>query len=176
MFSQALANPDYDQFVTRNPSVAQQQSLIGSVPPAFFFTYFGPYDATNVAAITPNQWTNAARQSYDGVDLFGSYSTELAGGMLTASGSASWLQGTQQSSLTSAPFATVGTVFNSPHWRGRGGLLWKRDGFSMAANVNYVGGELDNRSTPNPRVASQTTNRRRARLQIFQPLAVRPRT
>jgi hypothetical protein len=102
-------------------------------------------------------YQNAARQIYDGVDISGSYSFGFAGGVMVASGSASWLEGTQQSTPTSASFNIVGTIYYPTHWRSRGGLLWSSNGWSVSTNVNYVGSEIDNRTAINRNVASQTT-------------------
>jgi iron complex outermembrane receptor protein len=154
----ALSNPAYSHFVTYNPSAALQASYINSVAPSNYYDFLpGPYTPANVVAFIDNLYQNAARQSYDGVDVSVSYTRDFAGGVLTPSGTASWLEGTQQDSPTSPRLATIGTVFNPPHWRGRGGIGWRRSGLSLSLYANYIGGLIDTAVTPNRRIGSQTT-------------------
>jgi outer membrane receptor for ferrienterochelin and colicin len=150
--------PEYSPFVTLNPSSALLQNIVNALPAGNFDNLTaGTYNPANVIALGQDIYTNAVKQTYDGVDVTASYHTAFAGGVITASGSASWLEGTQQSSASSAPFEIVGTIYYPTHWRSRDGLQWTRNGWNLAAFVNYVSGEEDNRTAVLAKIASQTT-------------------
>ncbi|MGK3891077.1 hypothetical protein, partial [Enterococcus faecium] len=44
--------------------------------------------------------------------------------------------------------AKAGTLFNPPHWRGRGSITWSKGGLTLNATANHIGGVEDIRSTP----------------------------
>ncbi len=85
------------------------------------------------------------------------YRTAALGGTLDLIASSSWLQGNEQIGPDAPPVDIVGTVFNPPHWRGRAGLVWQRDGFDIATYLNYIEGVRNIQQTPYVNGASQTT-------------------
>jgi outer membrane receptor protein involved in Fe transport len=136
---QALANPAYAGFVDYHPSPeALAQAIEGSDS---FRNYAGvPYDASKVAAIVDGRYVNAARQKIEGVDLSGSYRSDLGNGHLTIRGSASWLDSTQATLPTQSPYDLSGTLFYPARFSGRIGAVWTRGGFGASVFGNYKSG------------------------------------
>ncbi len=152
-----LGNPEYAPFITYNPTANAQAAILNS-PGIELYNYTGePYSASNVAAIVNNVSTNAAREEYQGADISAKYSALALGGTLDLIASSAWLQGNEQIGADSPTVDTVGTVFNPPHWRGRAGFVWRRDGFDVATYLNYIGGVRNTQQTPNVNGASETT-------------------
>jgi hypothetical protein len=64
---------------------------------------------------------------------------------LLLTGAASYLSSDQQLAFNQPVTQLAGTIFNPPHWRGRAGAVWEGTPFGIAAFVNYVGTNTDNR-------------------------------
>src|SRR5690606_15915425 len=138
-YAQALSDPVYAQFVTRDPTLEQQQQAIAAADT--FNNFSGaPYDPATVAALIYGPYVNVARQQVRGVDLSGSYRLDVGGGQLAIRGSASWLDSSQQNSATQDPYALSGTVYNPARINSRLGGVWARDGFSASVFANYTSG------------------------------------
>ncbi len=152
-----LADPLYAQFVTPSPTLAQQQAAINRVPPGSFYNDIGtPYDPSKVVALVNDLFANIAEQSVDGIDFSASYNFALSGGTFTVADNGTWLEGWQKVTAGSAQLATIGAVFNPPHFRSRSTLSWSKQGLTLSSYVNYIGG-LDNVLVPDTRVSSETT-------------------
>ena len=109
-----------------------------------------PYNPDDVAAIIYLQYVNVARQEIQGIDLSGSYRMAMAGGTFTLRGAASWLDSTQQTLPSQAPYDLAGTLFNPPKLSARIGGVWKRSGLTASAFGNHHGGvtnHLDGRKS-----------------------------
>lgn len=155
--SQGLTNPAYAQFVTPNPSAALQAATIAGA--GDFVSLAGSvYDPAKVIAILDNATVNAERQNVHGIDILGSYRAELAENQtLRLSVDASYLVSTQQLSALQAETTLAGSLFNPPHWRGRGTIGWDDGEFTLEAAVDYAGGVSDLRATPANPVDGMTT-------------------
>ncbi len=152
-----LGNPENAPFVIYNPNDSAQAAVINA-PGIVFNNYTGtPYSANKVVAIVNDGYKNAAREEYQGVDLSAAYRTVAFGGTLDLIASSSWLQGNEQIGADAPAVDTVGLVFNPPHWRGRTGFVWRRDGFDVATYVNYIGGVRNVQQTPYINGTSETT-------------------
>jgi hypothetical protein len=137
-----LGNPIYAEFVDYDPTEAAQAAALANA--SNFYNFAGtPYDASKVVAIVDGRYVNAARQRTKGLDLSGSYRTEVGTGRMTIRGSVSWLDSTQQLTAAQSPHALAGTLFYPPKLSGRLGAVWDRRGLSAAAFVNYKGGVRD---------------------------------
>jgi outer membrane receptor protein involved in Fe transport len=137
--AQALSNPVYAGFVDYHPSAeALAQAVAGA---GHFYNYAGaPYDASKVAAIVDGRYVNAARQKIKGVDLSGSYRSDLGEGHLAIRGSASWLDSTQVTLPTQSPYDLSGTLLYPARFSGRIGAVWTQGGFSASVFGNYRSG------------------------------------
>lgn len=152
----ALRDPVFADFVTRNPTAVQQSDAIAAA--ARFNNFAGaPYNAANVIAIVDNRYTNAALQNTRGADFLVTYSTDLLGGEATLLGNASWIESRRrQSSL--APFTPAsGVAYFPAEFRARAGGWWTHDGLTIAAHANYVAGILDTNVTPRVDRKAMTT-------------------
>jgi outer membrane receptor protein involved in Fe transport len=137
-----LGNPIYAEFVDYDPTEPAQAAALANA--SNFYNFAGtPYDASKVVAIVDGRYVNAARQRTKGLDLSGSYRTEVGTGRMTIRGSVSWLDSTQQLTAAQSPHALAGTLFYPPKLSGRLGAVWDRRGLSAAAFVNYKGGVRD---------------------------------
>lgn len=137
--SQAMSNAIYAPFVDRSPTPQEQADAITSAGPLQNFAGVA-YDPARVVAIIQTQYANVAQQDIQGVDLSGSYRAQLAHGTLTLRGAVSWLDSTQQTLPTQAPFDLSGTLFNPPRLTGRAGAVWKQGGFTTSLFGNHRDG------------------------------------
>jgi outer membrane receptor protein involved in Fe transport len=156
--AQALSNPLYADQVSLSPGAGAVTAAIADA--AQFFNVSGrPYDPANVVAIVDNSNVNAGRQSIRGVDLLADYRTDLGadGGTLTVALNATYLQSNQQLTPGAPVLPKTGTLFNPPHWRGRGSMTWSRSGLTLNAAVSRIGGVDDTRVNPAIPVGGMTT-------------------
>ncbi|WP_207080823.1 TonB-dependent siderophore receptor [Novosphingobium sp. KA1] len=150
---QALTNPAYADYVTLNPDEATQSSVIDRM--VTFTNYSsGAYDPANVVAIIDNSNINAGRQNIYGIDVLGRYAFDLADGRVSAAINGSYLHSEQQNQAGQAFTQLAGTLFNPPHFRGRGELGWAKGGVTLTAAVNYIGSVEDRRTATPAKVAS----------------------
>lgn len=156
--SSAASNPAYQFAITRDPTAAQLQAAIDLLarPPSNYSS--GPYDPADVVAILDNRAVNVAEQAVHGLDLQSSYGLSgVAGGRLTISGAASYLN-SRRSVLPETPEAQLsGTIFNPPKWRLRGSFLWAAGIVNLGAAINYRSGLQDVRRSPSIKIPGVVT-------------------
>ena len=154
----ALYNPLYSSLIIYDPSAAQVNALVASLPGGLYNLTGAPFNPANVGAIVDNALTNNERNLIHGVDLSASYRLSFApNDHLLLSGIASYLKSGQQLVSGQPLVPLAGTVFNPPHWRGRGGAVWEGPTTSISAFVNYIGSAIDNTLPPPEPVAAFVT-------------------
>lgn len=158
---QALGNPLFTDFVTLNPTPAQQQaaSAASGLPPGQFTFDLtgGAYDPATVNAIISNRLRNAASQEMHGLDLNFGYSVDFEGSRLSSIADVSWMMGTRRSTRQAAEFDVTGVAYFPPKLRGRAGSSWVKGGLTMSAFVNFVGGVEDTNALVPVKRGSMTT-------------------
>ena len=136
--AEALSNPIYAQFIDYAPTVDEQASIIAN---SVFSNFTGaPYDPNQVVAIAFNRYANTVAQRLKGLDLSGSYGTDLGLGRLSIRGSLSWLDSSQQTTMADRVHDLSGTLFYPAKIKGRIGATWNQGGFSASTFANYVSG------------------------------------
>lgn len=141
-YGETLTNPIYSPYVILNPTVEQQDAVIGST--AGFYNYSGmSYDPANVEAVVFTHFVNVASQHVHGVDLSGSYGLDAGTGRLELRGSASWLESEQKNGPDDAAFDLAGTLFSPAKLNGRAGLVWLQSRFAASVFANYASGVRD---------------------------------
>jgi iron complex outermembrane receptor protein len=153
----SLSNPLDASFVTRYPSPALQQELIGEEGGALVNYTGAPYDPAAVAAVIDFRNVNIARQSIEGVDLLLNKKTHLSSFDVDEFFNGTYLQLRNQITHLAPEQELAGTVFYPPRVRARGGATATRRGWSATGTVNYTGRESNILVTGSPRVASWTT-------------------
>ncbi|HEV2595250.1 MAG TPA: TonB-dependent receptor [Sphingomicrobium sp.] len=154
----SLFNPLFNDLITYNPSAAQVNALIATLPGGLVNETGGPFDPSNVGAIIDAAIRNTERQRIRGVDLNADYRIELGqAGKLQLTGAASYLNSNQQLAPNQPIFPLAGTVFHPPHWRGHAGAVWGQKPIEVSAFVNYVGSTIDNQFPTMERIGSFTT-------------------
>ncbi|WP_206240142.1 TonB-dependent receptor plug domain-containing protein [Novosphingobium terrae] len=146
--SQSLSNPIYARYVTLSPSAAAVANIV-NMPGFTPLTGTSTYDPSTAVAIIDNSSVNAGRQVIHGVDLLFNYKKRLHGqsGEIGLNGDIAYLTSSQVLVPGAAATQLAGTLFNPPHWRGRGSVSWKRGGFMFNATTSYIGGVSDIRTT-----------------------------
>lgn len=156
--AQALSNALYTNQVTLNPGANAVAATIADA--AQFFNVSGQaYNPANVVAIIDNSSVNAGRQSIRGLDLLADYRTDLGGngGRLGVALNATYLESNQQLTPGAPVVNKAGTLFNPPHWRGRGSITWTKGGLTLNATASHIGGIDDTRASPAIPIAGMTT-------------------
>lgn len=145
--SRALINPIYRDYVTFAPSVAQVTALVASAG-SIINASGAPYNPATVVAIADTSNVNAGRQRIQGFDILFDYHAGLgsADRAIDLTANLSYLTSDQQITAAQPVTQLAGTVFNPPHFRGRGGATWRDHAFSLTANLNYTGGVSDKRT------------------------------
>ncbi|MEO8454062.1 MAG: TonB-dependent receptor [Sphingomicrobium sp.] len=163
----ALNNPLFSDLIIYNPSTAQVNALIATLPGGLINQTGAPFDPAGVGAIVDVAARNTERQRIRGVDLNFDYHLNLAGhGKLLLTGSASYLESNQQLASKQPVAQLAGTIFYPPHWRGRTGAAWQAKLTTLSAFVNYVGPRTDNRFPTPEKVGSFVTLDLNASLRI----------
>jgi outer membrane receptor protein involved in Fe transport len=154
--SSALSDPNSQQYVTHNPSVAQIGAFF---PESYSFYDFGvtPYDPANVVALIYNRYFNAARQSIRGIDLELGYRHALLGGTADTHVNLAWIESSQVNQGGATRFDLAGTVFHPADLRARIGESWSDDRLTLSAFVNYIAGVSDTRTRSVSRTGAMTT-------------------
>ncbi len=147
--SASFTNPAYQQFLSYNPTAAQQQQAIDQGTLGFYNFTAGAYDPANVVAVVNDLYTNVAYQEIHGIDLSALYNFELGSGSLTLSDDTSWIESRQKNGNSAPWFNLAGTVYNPPHFRSRTGISWSRGALIVSVFYNYVGDVEDVISVPN---------------------------
>ena len=153
--SQALSNPANSGQVTLSPIAAQLAALVAGAD-QFLNATSSAYDPSKVVAIIDNSNVNAGRQNISGIDVQARYQTELADGRLNLAASMTYLDSEQQISAGQPVQQLAGTLFNPPHWRGRGTASWDKGGFGLAVTLSHIGGVDDRRTASAGRVRGMT--------------------
>jgi outer membrane receptor protein involved in Fe transport len=154
----ALNNPLFDDLITYNPSAAEVETLIASLPGGLDNQTGEPFEPAGVGAIVDTAIRNTERQRIRGVDLHAEYAVDLqSGGALLLSGAASYLTSKQQLAPGLPVLPLAGTVFHPPHWRGRAGAVWNGGWAGLSAFVSRVGPTRDTRYPDRARIGAFTT-------------------
>ena len=141
------------------PRLAGSEAISEALSGAQFFNGVGGnFNPADVVAIVHNTNVNASSQTADGVDASARYRMSWHGGRaLTLSGSATYLHSIQKLSDLQATVPLAGIIFNPPHFRARGGLVWTQPHITLSSFANYTGGVSDTRTSTAVRVNSMTT-------------------
>ncbi len=142
----ALPNPVYRDLIIFNPTAAQVNALIATLPQGLSNQTGAPFDPANVGAIVDTAIRNTAREHLRGIDFSAGYDLRLGPDsrlMLTAAGS--YLRSDLQLTPAQPLIQRAGTIFNPPHWRGRFVAAWQAPQGGLAASLNYVGPNRDSR-------------------------------
>jgi iron complex outermembrane receptor protein len=154
---ESFSNPVYHEFLNTNPTGPQLAQVVNSSATGVSVISGGPYNPANVVAIVNDLYANAALQKIHGIDLSAHYRLEWGRNAFTWNEQASWLSSEQQNSALAPWFALAGTVYNPPHFRSRLGGSFERGPLILSSFYNYIGGVIDNSSTPNVTGASMQT-------------------
>lgn len=156
--AQSLSNPLYATLVTLSPDVAAVNAAIGN-PLLFSNVAGGTFDPARVIAIVNDTNLNAGRQTIRGIDMLVDYKVKLGrrAGQLAFSGNLAYLTSSQILLPGSSPTTLAGTLFNPPHWRGKGSVTWNRGDLTLNATTSYIGGVVDVRSGQQLRIPGMVT-------------------
>lgn len=155
---QAFAGDIYSQLILYDPTAAQVEAAIAGLPLGLTNQTGEPFDPSGVGAIIDDRLQNVARQKLQGIDLALDYALELdVTNRIRFSGSASYIESDQQLSPGQPVVERAGTIFDPPHWRGRGSISWERGKFTLTGVGTYIGGTTDDRFEPATRVGSFTS-------------------
>jgi len=155
--SAVFASTAYRDLVILNPSSQQVLDAIAAVPTGLTNQTGGPFDPALVSAIVDNRLQNVARQKLRGLDISAQYGVDLSSrDKLHFDLAASYLESDQKLSAGQATIIRAGTIFDPPHWRGRGSVRWDRDNVALTTLVSHIGGTLDDRVPPFARVGAFT--------------------
>lgn len=150
--------PIYSDLVELNPSAQEVLAAIEGISGIFTNLTPGPFNPGGVSAIFRNYLQNVSAQSVKGVDVSLSFVRDFgSSGTLSLKAAATYLDSERQITAALPAVPQAGVVFTPSHWRGRVNAGWDRDDLTLVLIGNYVGGSLDNRFTPAPRIASFTT-------------------
>lgn len=154
----ALGNPIYANLVQLRPTADSIAAEILRFPQGLSNFSGQMFDPNNVAAIIDATDRNVARQNARGIDLTGNLKISLAHSQtFEFLLNASYLESERQIAQGLARTQLAGTIFNPPHWRGQGGIIYSRPFFDGSLFVNHIGGNTDTRSSPAVEVASFTS-------------------
>jgi outer membrane receptor protein involved in Fe transport len=154
----ALSDPMYSDYVTYDPTPAQQAAAISAVGQGLTNNSGAPYNPAKVVALVDDVYLNAVQQRIQGVDVAADYRFSIGtSGSVQLRAMGSWLDSRQTISSTAPSLDLSGTIFNPPHVRGRFVASWSDHGVTLTSVVNYVGGLTDPLLTPSAHVGSQTT-------------------
>jgi iron complex outermembrane recepter protein len=165
----ALFNPLFSDLIVHDPSAADVDALVASLPGGLVNETGAPFDPSAVGAIVDGSIRNTERQLIHGVDLNADYQVGLGrDGKLLLTGAASYLQSSQQLAPNQPIIQLAGTIFNPPHWRGRAGAVWDGKHGGLSAFVNYVGATTDNRFPTKDRIGAFVTLDLNASLRVVE--------
>lgn len=151
-----LGAPANARFITRNPTLAQQNAVIAAA--STFSNLAGAlYTPTSTVAFVDNSYANAAAQTSRGIDLSVRQDVSFDGNRVDLFANATWTDLKQVTTPGTPEVVLSGTVAAVPKFRARGGASWARGGFVATGAVNYVDHLTDNGVTPAAGIASWTT-------------------
>ena len=158
------ATSDYLSYLTRRDIYG---GILTEHPdPAVVLAYFNSPNFSNPLGVTPGQidvianalTTNLSTSTIRGVDFDLSYQNKLAGGDAVLGVAGTRLFAIDQGlTATSPKVNVVGTFGNPGKLRLRGQASWSREGFALAAFVNYTGSYANQTVIPTTRVKAWTT-------------------
>lgn len=153
-----LSNPQYDQFITRDPDASLIDSLISGAFEPLINIAGVPFDPTKVVAFVNDQYWNVAHETVRGVDLSAEYKHDFdLFHAVDLSASATYLENKQSLSEGAAETLASGIIYYPPKWRARGGGTFTDHGFAASAFVNYIGPVIDDSRQPYVPVHAMTT-------------------
>ena len=162
-----LDNPLYADLVTLNPDANDLAAIIDGALLGLENSTGRPYDPATIVAFIDARDRNIARQRYSGVDLSMRYRIEFDGGKeLALSAAGSFLKSRQQILPGAAWTPLAGTLFRPSRFRGRAGVTYGGDRFTLAAFVNHMSGLDDDRQAVRMRIPSYTTLDLTARVRL----------
>lgn len=151
---QILADSQFDEFVTRNPSVAIINELFADPN----FANFGGLSPSDITAIADNRTNNIAGTDLNGLDFSVSYGFETSIGQFDLQSAGSYYFNYENRlTATSEAVDIVDTVFNPVDLQLRNTIAWSKNGFGSAISMNYVDSYLNNIGNPQIPVDSWTT-------------------
>ncbi|SNS88096.1 TonB-dependent Receptor Plug Domain [Sphingomonas laterariae] len=149
------------------PNRATYGALIDDSPsPAEVAGYFADPTYVDISGLRPDDIDlvidarnqNLSVVKLEGLDFDLGYAAKLAGGDLGLGVSGSWLMRYDQAVTTEAPTADiVDTLGNPVDLRFRGRASWSKNGFGLAAFVNFVDGYSNQTASPAEQVDGWTT-------------------
>ncbi|MBB3957075.1 TonB-dependent receptor [Novosphingobium sediminicola] len=155
--TQSLSNPIYADLVDLNPSDAAKTAVLANAG-AFSNALGRTYDPADVVAIVHDNSTNASSQKIYGVDATARYRHSFDGDRsLTFNLRGSYLHSIQKLSDLQPTTTLAGTLFNPPHVRANGGLIWAQPDLTLSTSLNYTGGLNDTRTTRTARIGAMMT-------------------
>ncbi|KAG5717682.1 hypothetical protein E4T56_gene4885, partial [Termitomyces sp. T112] len=155
--AQSLSNPIYANLVELNPSDATKAAVLANAG-AFSNALGRTYNPADVVAIVNDNSTNASSQKIYGVDVSVRYKWSLdKDRSLTFNLRGSYLHSTQKLSDLQPTTSLAGTLFNPPHVRANGGLIWAQPDLTLSTSLNYTGGINDIRSARTARIGAMMT-------------------
>lgn len=155
--AQSLSNPIYADLVDLNPSDAAKAAVLASAG-AFSNALGRPYNPADVVAIVHDNSTNASSQKIYGVDVSARYKHSFDNSRsLTFNLRGSYLHSTQKLSDLQPTTSLAGTLFNPPHIRANGGLIWAQPDLTFSTSLNYTGGLNDARTAKVARIGAMMT-------------------
>lgn len=153
-----LGNPAYRDLVALSPGVDDVLASIGGSTSGLQNQTGSPFNPAGVAAIIDSRYVNISSQVIKGIDVLLDYRWRLGDlDSLALRANASYLDSSRTLTPTSSAIPSAGVIFNPPHWRGRAGLIWDREGLSLSAYGNYIGRVIDNRRESFTHVGALTT-------------------
>lgn len=153
--ARALSDPAYADLINYSPSESDKLEALTGV--RIYNNLPIPYDPSTVVAIFEARYLNVAGQKVHGFDMDARYSFALDDAEVDAGVTASYLRSRQQLSAGQSWTDLAGTIFNPPHWRGRGNLTWRDGGLTVATYFSYIGGVADRRSTTALQLGAMTS-------------------
>jgi outer membrane receptor protein involved in Fe transport len=144
----------YASLINDSPSTAQIADLYAR---GEFSNPFGLAE-TDITAIINAQRQNLSSVKQSGLDFDLHYDFKLGGGAAQAGIDGSYIFKIDQAITASSPPQNVVNQVGSPiDLRLRGRFAWSRDGFGLAASVNYTDGYRNTLLAAKPRISSWTT-------------------
>jgi len=157
-FGSTLLNTAYDDFLIRSPTPGEQALYVGSAANFYNFTGGMAYVPESVVALFDNRNVNASSQRIEGVDASITHSLDVLGGVANFNAGGSWVTASRRNLIPmSSTFATAGVVGFPPKFKGRMSAHWVRNGLTLGAIVNHIGGVDDTMATIARAGSSMTT-------------------
>jgi iron complex outermembrane recepter protein len=154
-FFDLLNEPAVAPFVTRNPSLAQVESIYNSGAQIVDDTGLG---AAGVQALYDGRYANIAKSQEAGFQFMLNYRLKFEHGVFGANANVSYLlKNAYAASSTSPAFELLNTLYEPTKVRGRGGVSWTNRGFTAALSLNYVGSYANPLTSPETTVAAWAT-------------------